>query len=96
MLTANEAKKIGIRACIDRLGYEFCKKHADNSTSAWGEDEKGIMNCFVGVSDMPAPVCDITKVDELVLTSGRKWPYAASCNVYMETGKVEFLELRTP
>lgn len=34
MLTVKEAKKIGIRACIDAIGYEFCKKHADNSTSS--------------------------------------------------------------
>lgn len=96
MLTAEEAKKIGIRACVDKLGYEFCKKHADNSTSAWGEDEKGIMNCFVGVNTEPAPNYDINCVEQLVLTSGRKWTYAARCNVYMDSGKVEFTECRVP
>lgn len=96
MLTALEAKKIGIRACIEKLGYEFCKKYADNSTSAWGEEVEGIMNCFVGVSTEPAPVCDITKVDKLILTSGRKWPYAVSCNVNMNTGEIEFIEIRLP
>jgi len=26
MLTFEEAKKIGIRACVDKLGYDFVKK----------------------------------------------------------------------
>ena len=66
MLSADEAKKIGIDACIEKLGFEFCKKHADNATSAYGEDD-GIMNCFVGVDDSPAPNSDIKDVDELIL-----------------------------
>ena len=95
MLTANEAKKIGIRACIDKIGYDFCKEHEDNATSAYSEVD-GIMNCFVGVSDEPAPICDITKVDEIILTSGKKWPYSARCNVKMKDGTIEFLECRVP
>ena len=27
VLTFEEAKKVGIRACIDRLGYDFVKKY---------------------------------------------------------------------
>lgn len=95
MLTVEEAKKIGIRACINKIGYDFCKKHADNATSAYGEED-GYVNCFVGVSDFPAPECDITKVEQLILTSGKKWPYVASCNVYLEDGEIEFLEHRVP
>lgn len=86
---------MGIRACIDKIGYDFCKEHADNATSAYGEEE-GYVNCFVGVSDSPAPECDISKVSELILTSNRKWPYAASCNVYLDTGEIEFIEYRFP
>lgn len=93
MLTIEEAKKIGIRACINMIGYDFCKEHADNATSAYGEED-GYVNCFVGVSDSPTPECDITKVDELILTSGKKWPYAAGCNVYLESEEIEFLEYR--
>ena len=95
MLTVMEAKKIGIRACIDAIGYEFCKKHADNGTSAYGENE-GVVYCFVGVNDEPAPECDITKVDSLILTSGEDWPYSASCNVDMQDGRIEFLEVKRP
>ena len=95
MLTVKEAKKIGIRACIDAIGYEFCKKHADNSTSGYGVEE-GSVYCFVGVSDEPAPECDISKVDSLILTSGEDWPYSASCNVDMQDGRIEMLEVKKP
>ena len=95
MLSKHEAKKIGIRACIDKLGYEFCRQHADNSVSAYGEED-GIMNCFVGVSDEPAPDYDISKVDELILSPGNDWPYYASCNVTMKEGIIEFLECKIP
>lgn len=95
MLTVKEAKKIGIRACIDAIGYEFCKKHADNGTSLYG-DEDGKVYCYVGVSDEPAPECDISKVDRLVLTSGEDWPYYACCHVYRKDGRIEMLEVKKP
>lgn len=92
MLTVKEAKKIGIRACIDAIGYAFCKKHADNGT-LYG-DEDGIVYCYVGVSDEPAPECDISKVDRLVLTSVGEWPYYASCHVDRTDGRIEMLEVK--
>ena len=52
MLTFEEAKKIGIRACIDRIGYDFCLAHNENSTSAYGEVD-GIGKCFVGECRIP-------------------------------------------
>lgn len=93
MLTKKEAKRIGIRACIDKIGYNFCKNHEDNSTSACGEVE-GTMKCFVGVSDEPAPECDIMKVDHLILTSGKDWSYYANCNVDMYNGTIKFGDCR--
>ena len=48
MLTVNEAKNMGITACIEKIGYDFCRKHADNATSGYSEEE-GVVNCFVGV-----------------------------------------------
>ena len=95
MLTAKEARKIGIRACMDKIGYEFCKRHADNGTSAYGEHD-GIMNCFVGVSDEPELDYDISKVDKLVLSPGNDWPYYASCNVSMSDATIEFLDCKVP
>lgn len=95
MLNANEAKKLGIDACIEKIGIEFCKKHADNATSAYSE-ENGIMNCFVGVDDSPAPDYDITNANELILTSMEEWPYYASCNVNMSNGEIQFLHCVLP
>ncbi|MBR4981587.1 MAG: hypothetical protein IKY94_03390 [Lachnospiraceae bacterium] len=95
MLTVNEAKNIGIRACIEKIGLEFCKQHADNATSGFSEED-GYVNCFVGVNDKPAKQYNISEVNKLVLTSGEKWPYAARCNVSLINGNVEFYELRRP
>ena len=44
----------------------------------------------MGVSDKPASEYDISKVTQLILTSGEKWPYAAQCNVYTADGTIEF------
>lgn len=95
MLTRRDAKRIGIKACIGKIGYDFCKKHEDNSTSAYGE-VAGVMKCFVGVNDEPAPECDISKVDHLILTSGKDWPYYANCKVDMCNGTIEFGDCRVP
>lgn len=95
MLTVEEAKNIGIKACIEKLGLDFCKKYAENSTSGFSEED-GYVNCFVGVNDKPAKRYDISKVDKLVLTSGIKWPYAVRCNVLLYDGKIEISELRIP
>ena len=80
---------------IRKIGYDFCKIHADNGTTAYGEDD-GFVKCFVGVSDEPAPEYDIDKVDHLILTSGKKWPYYAHCTVAIANGKIEFGEYRSP
>lgn len=95
MLTFEEAKKIGIRACVDKIGYEFCRAHNDNSTSAYGEID-GKMECFVGVSDEPAHEYDIEKIEHLILTSKNDWPYFAYCDVDMSTGEIEYGECRIP
>ena len=89
MLTIDE--EIGIRACIEKIGWDLCKKHADNFTSAYSE-ESNIVNCFVGVDDTPASNYDISKVTRLVLTSGEKWKYAARCHVDKVSGTIIFVE----
>lgn len=37
----------------------------------------GVAKCFVGVSEEPVQEYDIEKVEYLILTSGKKWPYYA-------------------
>ncbi len=95
MLSFEEAKKIGIRACVDKIGYAFCRTHNDHSTSVYGE-VNGKMECFIGVSDEPEPDYDIDKVDHLILTSGNDWPYYAHCKVDMTTGEIEYGECKIP
>ena len=95
MLTKSEAKKIGIKACIDKIGYDFCKLHEDNGVSLYGLGDNGLYDCFVGISDQPASQKDISEVDELVLSPGNDWPYYARCDVNMEDGSVEFIEYKT-
>ena len=93
MLTEKEAKKIGIQACADKIGYDFCKLHENHSVSAYGLNEDGRYYSFAGVSDQPEKV--ITDIDELVLSPGNDWPYYASCYVNMEDGSIEFIEYKT-
>ena len=50
MLSVEAARKIGINACIDKLGREFVLAHRDRATSAYGESDEGVF-CFVGVDD---------------------------------------------
>ena len=38
MLTFEEAKRIGITACVDKLGYDFVKKYEDTACSACGDE----------------------------------------------------------
>ena len=91
MLTYERARKIGVDACIDKLGRDFVKKYQDTSSSGFG-DRGDHAFCFVGVDDRPDPVMK----DELVLTSNGKFPYMARCNVNYCDGQVVFLECTLP
>lgn len=91
MISYETARKIGIDACIDKLGREFVMKHRDFSSSADG-DRGDHVYCFVGVSDKE----DVGMMDELVLTSDDKFPYVARCNVSYEDGEISFLDCVLP
>lgn len=94
MLTMDEAKKKGMKACIEKLGYEFCKKHADNSVTAYGKEDSYVF-CYVGVDDSPAPDYSLNK-DVWILSEDNQFPYSASCNVSMEDGNITFLDCVLP
>jgi len=97
MLTFKEAKIIGLRACVDKLGRDFFEKYKKNSTFAYGDfSDEGIAYCYVGVSDKPY---DKTYSGSLTLSKrGKKnaIPFCASCSVSLEDGKIEFLECKLP
>lgn len=65
MLTVAEARKIGIKACMDKIGYDFCMSNKDNATTGYTEEEG-------------------------------KFPFSASCNVWLVDGKIDFLECHLP
>ncbi len=92
MLTIKEAAKIGINACIDKIGRDFVLANRQNGTSAYGEDD-GRVYCYVGVDDKPwTPKCS----DTIVLDSTSKFPYYASCHVCLTDGATTFHECIAP
>jgi prepilin-type processing-associated H-X9-DG protein len=94
MLTFEEAKKIGIRACVDKLGYDFVKKYEATACAAYG-DEGDHVSCFVGVSTEPdTPWNGGTLI--LDDSPSSKYPYSASCNVAYADGSVTFLHCVVP
>ncbi len=93
MLSVNEARKIGINACIDKLGRDFVRKYKDSCVYAYGESEDGVY-CFVGVNDNPD--CYDNDTDVLILDSTSKFPYRVSCNVRLTDGAVTFIECVLP
>ncbi len=94
MLSVNEAKKIGNRACIDKLGRDFCVLHRDNAVFSWDEDAD-MVRCFLGVSDQP--IGDLSAWNPMLDgESNSGWPYYVICNVDMKSEQVSFPEYRTP
>ena len=93
MLTEEEARKIGLRACLDKIGYEFCKKHEDTIVYAYGAED-GIMECYVGVDDQPNDFDEA--IHPLILDAAKYAPYFARCEVLMEDGTITFLECCLP
>lgn len=94
MLTFEEAKKIGIDACVKKLGVSFVKQYADSFCSAygWGEEENTVF-CFAGVDDNPG---ELINSDELILTKGDSFPYRVSCNVNIINGFITYIECVIP
>ena len=95
MLTAEEAKKIGIRACIEKLGYDFCKQHEDTAVCSYGE-ENGKMTCYVGIDDKPEQLDDVENMKSIILDDAEYMPYYANCEVDMQDGSIVFLDCCLP
>lgn len=92
MLTYEEARKIGIDACVQKIGEDFVNKHEDNLCAGYG-DVEDYAYCFLGVSDQPENLDD---GKGLVLDSTNKWPYIAKCNVWYLDGRIEFFDCILP
>lgn len=90
MLNVEAARKIGIKACIDKLGRDFVMAHRDCATTAYGESEEGVY-CFVGVDDQ-----HWDDNGALILDSHSEFPYRVSCNVNLFDGTPNFIECIVP
>lgn len=88
MLDTETARKIGINACIDRLGRDFVLENKDFTTIAFGESEKSVF-CFVGIDKERS---SMNSDNALILDSCSKFDCKASCNVDLEDGKITFME----
>lgn len=83
MLTFEQARNIGFKACIEKIGYDFCKKYKDTIAYACGRQiENGQLYCFVGVSNNNNATNGII--------SEKKYPFSSSCHVNVQTGEVVF------
>lgn len=96
MLTMENARNLGVNACIDRIGRDFVMKHRSSSTASYTTeaDELGNVFCFVGVDDNPPK--RNSDPDVLILDREKKYPYYASCNVNLETERISFVDLEIP
>ena len=92
MLTFEEAKRIGLDACVNRLGREFVMKYKDTSCPAYGDMDDRVF-CFLGVDNSESRYVND---DKLVLDGGSSWPYSARCTVKYNDGTVDFLECKLP
>lgn len=95
MLTIEAARKIGINACIDKIGRDFLQKYKDSAVYAYGDGEtENSVFCYVGVDDKP--YVPEKNPEVLVLDSTSQFPYRASCNVRLEDGAMKFIECVLP
>lgn len=89
MITVEEAKNIGIQACIKKLGAKFVKDNAGNSSAGYGKRKESVY-CFVGVDD------SATDKSQGLLLDSVKFPYRVSCEVSLIDGAITFLECIVP
>lgn len=95
MLTREAARKIGIDACIDKIGRDFLQKYKDNAVYAYGDGEtENSVFCYVGVDDKPYVPEENPEI--IVLDSFSQFPYRASCNVQLADGSTDFVECVLP
>ena len=85
MLSIEEARKIAINACTDKLGKDFVEKYKDSSVFALGVWD-GQVYCYIGVNCKNIEI----KSKELLLDE-EKFEYCSSCLVDLETGNISYI-----
>ena len=94
MLTFEDAKKIGIDACAEKIGRSFIREYADTSSTGYGDAEDHAF-CYIGVDNRKR---NIHHDEEIVLddSNDSKWPFIAKCNVWYNDGRIEFFDCKLP
>mgnify|MGYP006788791497 CR=1 FL=1 len=95
MMSVEEAKRIGIRACIDKIGYELCKLYEDTAISSAGE-KPGIVTCYVGIDTRPEAKEELKNMRAFILDEVNSYTYYANCSVSLQDGSIEFQECCLP
>ena len=93
MLTREEAVRIGIDACIEKMGrdyYDECRKAGMISKAECEHD--GMMFCIISICRKPTE--EFLKRPRLSLKPLPK--YRVSCDVNMKTGEITFIEVILP
>lgn len=91
MLTFEEAKKIGVDACVELLGRDFVNKYKDSSCPAYADMEEYAF-CFLGVDNSPSR----NDMQGVKLTSSDSFPFVARCTVKYSDGSVNYLDCVLP
>lgn len=96
MISFEQAKQIGIQACIDKIGRELVEAHKDTACFASG-NAGDHMFCFVGVNTKPDP----DPVGRPLVLDGEdeeslRFEFLANCLVSYEDGEVLFLKCIVP
>lgn len=96
MISFEQAKQIGIQACIDKIGRELVQAHKDTTCFASG-NVGDHMFCFVGVNTKPDP----DPVGRPLVLDGEdeeslRFEFLANCLVSYEDGEVRFLKCILP
>lgn len=76
----DEFRKVGMEACIEKIGRQFVNEHRDTACFSTQEMDNNVLFCFLGI-DLHA---DSRK---LCLTNDNDWDVYASC--YVKNGLAE-------
>lgn len=90
MLTKEEARKKGIRACMEKIGWGFCLANEENSATAYGGSGEVIF-CFVGINNNSRKG---RNRDKIISSCYIGFPYYAGCFVNINDGSINFCECR--
>ena len=92
MLNEKEAIRLGLNACVDKMGRDFVLSHKDEAVMSYGKVDDDIL-CFLGVGNAKPNQYD---GKNLVLDSTSKFQYYVNCKVNLLDGTKIFTNCELP